>query len=131
MARPKPIETPEEHKARLARYVLKWRTANPEKQRLARQRAYYNRKLKAFNVIGEAKCNRCGCDELDFLEFNHINGNGCKEWRENPGSPMMDRILTRKRDVKDLEILCRVCNALDHLERKNNKQAKRYKIIWK
>ena len=41
----------------------------------------------------------------------------------------MDRVIAgRKTD--DLEILCRVCNAVDFLERKNNNQAKRFRINW-
>mgnify|MGYP001610083907 FL=1 len=44
---------------------------------------------------------------------------------------MMDRILTKKRTAKDLEILCRLCNALDFLERKNKVAAKCFKIHWK
>jgi hypothetical protein len=129
MALPKPNLTPEQLKARQAKWVQNWRTKYPEKQKLARKRAYNNRKLKAILKVGEARCKRCGCDELDFLEFNHIGGNGCKDWRENKGVPMMDRIIAGRK-IDDLEILCRVCNAVDFLERKNNNQSKRYRIIW-
>lgn len=130
MARPKPNLTPEQLKIRSAMWVKKWRDNNPEKQILARRRAYLNRKRKGFEMIGEVKCNRCGCDEIDFLEYNHINGGGCKEWRENNGRGMGDMILTKKRTTDDLEILCRVCNALEFLERKNNQSSKRFKIEW-
>ncbi len=130
MALPKPNLTPEQLKARSAMWVKRWRDKYPEKQALARKRAYNNRKLKAILKVGEARCVRCGCDELDFLEFNHIGGNGCKDHRENKNVPMMDRILTGKRNTDDLEIVCRVCNALDFLERKNNKQSKRFSIKW-
>ena len=130
MSLPKPNETIEQHKARLAGYVQKWRVANPDKQRLARKRAYMNRKIKAFSKLGEVKCGRCGCTEVDFLEFNHINGNGCKEWRVNGGRAMMDMILTKNRGIDGLEILCRVCNALDFLERKNKESAERFEIKW-
>ena len=130
MALPKPNLTPEQLKARSAMWVKRWRDKYPEKQALARKRAYNNRKLKAILKVGEARCVRCGCDELDFLEFNHIGGNGCKDHRENKNVPIMDRILTRKRNTNDLEIVCRVCNALDFLERKNNKQSKRFSIKW-
>lgn len=130
MSRPKPNLTPEQFKARSAMWVKRWRDANPEKQALARKRAYMNRKIKALKAVGDVKCNRCGCDEVDFLEFNHINGNGCKEWRDSRGVAMMDRILTKERGVDGLEILCRVCNSLDFLERKNNESSKKYKIIW-
>jgi hypothetical protein len=130
MARPKPNLTTEQLKERSAAWVKKWRDNNPEKQALARKRAYNNRKLKAILRVGEAKCNRCGCDEIDFLEFNHKNGGGCKEWRETKGRPNMDRILTANRGVEDLEILCRICNAWDYLLRKNEKQAKRFDVLW-
>lgn len=129
MAIPKPNLTPEQIKARQAKWVQNWRIKYPEKQALARKRAYNNRKLKAFKIIGEPKCNRCDCDELDFLEFNHIGGGGCKDWKENKGTAMMDRLL-KGRGKEDLEILCRVCNALDFLERKNNLSAKRFIIKW-
>lgn len=130
MARPKPKLTKQEINERQAKWVQNWREKYPEKQILARKRAYRNRKLKAILKVGEARCVRCGCDEIDFLEFNHINGGGCKEHRDSKNSPMMDRILTNKRDVTDLEIVCRVCNALDFLERKNNLSARRFLIIW-
>jgi len=130
MARPKPNLTEEQLKERSAMWVKKWRDNNPEKQKLARLRAYRNRKVKAFKIIGEPKCVRCGCDEIDFLEFNHKNGGGCKDWRDSNGVAMMDRILTQKRKTDDLEIVCRVCNALDYLERKNKDKAKNYKIIY-
>lgn len=130
MARPKPNLTKKQLKERSAMWVKRWRDANPEKQALARLRAYRNRKIKAFKIIGEPKCVRCGCDEIDFLEFNHKSGGGCKEHRESHNRPMMDRILTGKRNTDDLEIVCRVCNALDFLERKNNQQSKRFQIKW-
>lgn len=130
MARPKPNLTTEQLKARSAMWVKKWRDKYPERQALARKRAYNNRKLKAILKVGEAKCNNCGCNEMEFLEFNHINGDGCKDWRENKGMAMMDRILTGKRKTNDLEIVCRVCNALDYLGRKNPEQSKRFKILW-
>lgn len=115
-----------------ARYMRNYRSRHPEKVKKARKLQYNNRKLKAMQRVSEnAVCERCGCDELDFLEFNHRNGGGCKEHRENKNTPIMDRILTNKRDTDDLEIVCRVCNALDYLERKNNTQAKRYDIQWK
>ena len=129
MPRPKPNLTPEEMKARQARWVKEWRDRNPEKHRKARKRAYNNRKRKAMEMVDGAFCNRCGCDELDFLEFNHIEGGGCIEWRENMGVAMIDRVIAG-RETDDLEILCRICNAVDFLERKNNKQAKRFKISW-
>ena len=59
-----------------------------------------------------------------------IGGGGCKEWRENKNRATMDRILTAKRGVEDLEILCRICNSWDYLLRKNEKQAQRFDVLW-
>lgn len=129
MARPKPNLTTEQLKARQAQWVQNWRTKYPEKQKLARKRAYNNRKLKALKIVGEAKCVRCGCDELDFLEFNHIVGGGCKEWKQDKGVAMMDKVIGG-RSTNDLEILCRLCNAHHYLESKNKEQAKRLKVVW-
>lgn len=130
MARPKPNLTEKELKERSAKWVKKWRDNNPKKHKLARKRAYANRKKKAFLVIGGAICVRCGCDEIEFLEFNHIDGGGCKEHRDSNCKPMMDRILTKDRHTNDLECLCRICNALDYLERKNPEMAKNYSIKY-
>ena len=129
MSRPA-IYTPEQKKVKQAEWVAKWRRENPEKQRLARQRAYDNRKRKAMGLVGCAICVRCGCDELHALEFNHKNGGGSAEHKVSNNRPIMDRVLTMKRDVSDLEILCRVCNALDHLERKIPDLLGRYKVEY-
>jgi hypothetical protein len=43
---------------------------------------------------------------------------------------MADKLLTGKRKPEGLEILCRVCNALDFLNRKNIESSKKFKIIW-
>jgi hypothetical protein len=109
----------------------KYRERHPDRVLVARRKQYVTRKIRALNLAGGVKCVRCGCDVLDYLEFNHIKGNGCKDWRENKGIAMMDRILTKKRDTDDLEVLCRVCNALEFLERKNDKHKGRFSIIWK
>lgn len=130
MAKPGPGESLEAFKERQARYVQKWRQANPEKQRLARKRAYDNRKRKGFDKVGGATCRNCGCTELHALEFNHKNGNGSKEHRENGRVAMVDRVLTGKRDTDDLEVLCRICNALDHIERKLPHVKGKFKVTW-
>lgn len=122
--------TLEQIKLRQAKWVKNWRDKNPEKQILARKRAYINRKIKAMNLVGGAKCVLCGCEEIDFLEFNHKHGGGSKEYRDGNRMAMMDKLLTNKREIEGLEILCRICNALDFLKRKNKEQSKRYKVTW-
>ncbi len=130
MAKPRPGESLEAFRERQAKYVQKWRQANPEKERLARKRAYDNRKRKGFDRVGGAICRNCGCTELHALEFNHKNGNGCKDHRESGGRAMVDRVLTDSRNTDDLEVLCRICNALDHIERKLPHVQGKFKVIW-
>ena len=128
--RPKLIETKEERIKRLSYNTKQWRERHPDRVKVQRLKQYRARKQKAFLVIGGAVCKRCGCDELDFLEFNHTQGGGCKEHRNNKCKPMIDRILTFRRKTNDLECLCRVCNAIDYLEKKNPEKAKYYKVRY-
>ena len=53
MPRPKPNLTKKELRERQARWVKEWRDKNPEKHKLARKRAYTNRKIKAMKKVGE------------------------------------------------------------------------------
>jgi hypothetical protein len=64
---------------------------------------------------------------LEFLELNHKNGGGCRDIKKN-GNQIGRLILSGERDAKDYNVLCRVCNALDHLKRKNPEIAKGYSI---
>ena len=80
------------------------------------------------------KCAMCGCDDTRFLEVNHIKGGGNKEVQERrkeshtTSSNMILLIHTGKRDVKDLNLLCRACNSIDHLERVYGKTG--LKVVW-
>jgi len=65
------------------------------------------------------KCAMCGCDDTRFLEVNHIKGGGSKEIRgyQKEGHNMILLIHKGKRGLEYLNLLCRACNSLDHLER--------------
>lgn len=81
-------------------------------------KAYRKWRLAAMTTLcnGVPKCTRCGCNYYGILEFNHINGGGSKEHKQNHFNiSFFKSILTGREDVN---ILCRVCNALDYLERK-------------
>lgn len=129
MGRHKIIETEEQRKARMAGNMQRYRIRHPERVKAMRKKNYNASKLKAMNLCGGARCVKCGCDEILFLEFNHKNGGGCKERKEYNG-PIMDQIVYKKRRTNDLEIVCRVCNALEHLKRKDRESAKKFKIGW-
>jgi len=69
------------------------------------------------------KCAMCGCDDTRFLEVNHIKGGGKKEqeiFKEDDHRSSQNIIMLihkDKRGTEDLNLLCRVCNSIDHLER--------------
>lgn len=118
------------HRERCNEATKRYRKRHPDRIRKQNIETRLKRKRRAMELIGEVKCRNCGCDEIDFLEFNHIGGGGCKEYRKN-GHGMVHQLLTENRGTDGLEILCRVCNALDYLERKNKESAKKYKVQWR
>jgi len=122
---PKKLEI---HREKSTEATRRWRARHPEKVKQSRKNVYNNRKQRAMDKLGGALCVRCGCNELGFLEFNHKNGGGGKEWRESKKC-MADRILSGERNTEDLEILCRLCNALHFLESKNE-TATRFTVRW-
>jgi len=79
------------------------------------------------------KCAMCGCDDTRFLEVNHIKGGGIKDRKrikkdQNLGNNMILLIHTGRRGVEDLNLLCRACNSIDHLEREYGKT--RLRVVW-
>lgn len=86
------------------------------------------RRYRVFELLGGARC-KCGCDELSFLEINHKNGGGSKDLR-SIGNHLYDLILKGERNPQDYEVLCRICNALDHLKRKNPEKAVNYEVNY-
>ena len=127
-------ENPEKliiHREKSLIATKKYREKNIDKCRDYSRERHIKRKKIALEKIGKGKavCVMCGCDEMQFLEINHVNGGGCKEHRDiNKG--LKDSIINGKRSTDDLNVLCRVCNALDYLQRKNKKESGRFKIEW-
>jgi len=75
-------------------------------------------------------CVGCNCDDLRLLEVNHKNGGGSKELKK--GKDARRFYLDIKyggRSTDDLNVLCRVCNNRDYLERKYGESLP-YKIMW-
>jgi hypothetical protein len=85
-----------------------------------------------FNLLSNnnPKCENCGCGDTRLLEVNHKNGGGNKELQngKNTNKFMWD-IYMGRRKIDDLNLLCRVCNALHYLELKYGKT--KYTIIYK
>jgi len=82
----------------------------------------------------DMKCAMCGCDDTRFLEINHIIGGGRKEQKglkkkdHNISTNFVMLIHKGKRGVEDLNLLCRICNSIDHLERVYGKIGLR--VVW-
>ncbi len=95
----------------------------------ARQRRI---KAAAMERIGGAFCVRCGCADIRALEINHKYGGGTKERRTTNkyGIHMWNAILSGKRSTDDLNVLCRVCNNLDYMERKFPELKGLWKVMW-
>lgn len=89
----------------------------------------YNRNLrnKVLNVVGRGKleCARCSCNKRNILEINHMDGNGRKDGH---CQVFFRNIISGKRSIDDLEILCRVCNIWHYIELKYGKQP--FEVIW-
>jgi len=112
----------EARRARCSAATRQYRQRHPEREKLTRRDAYVSHRRRAFELLGGAVCVRCGCDVIEFLELNHINGGGCKEHRE-VGNSILGMIINGQRGPEGYEVLCRVCNALDYLARKNPEKA--------
>ena len=66
---------------------------------------------------------------MEFLELNHKNGGGSQQYKTY-GNRLMRLIYSGLIGTEGYNVLCRVCNALDHLKRKNAKAAEAYDIRW-
>lgn len=110
----------------------KWREAHPEKYKEIWKRTNREYKIKVLAAVsgGKIRCANCGCDQVEFLEVNHINGGGAREYKHGGNNKKMyAAILSGERDTCDLNILCKPCNNLHYLELKFGKLP--YEIIWK
>ena len=105
-------------------YQNKWGKNNRIKKR------EWNRQLRIKVLIKlGGKCVNCGCNDLNALEINHINGGGRQEQIKKYNRShraFLYAILLGKRPTNDLEITCKVCNSLHYL-----KEIKKVKGNWK
>jgi len=96
-----------------------------------KKKSYGKIKLEVFAKIDpDIKCANCGCNDTRFLEVNHIKGGGSKEHKVR-GDGMKNMILiirSGKRGTENLNLLCRACNSLDHLERMYGKTG--LSVVW-
>lgn len=92
-------------------------------------RKYWKQKrLEAIKTLN-GKCVNCGCDNPDALEFNHMSGGGDEERNKISfyERRLYKEIIAGKR--KDIELTCKVCNALHCLVQLKG-LSNRWKIIY-
>jgi hypothetical protein len=99
------------------------------KRNRASQKRYIDKlKIKVINKLG-GKCIYCGCDNPNAFEMNHINGGGYDEYKAHGGCQkqiLLDILAGRRTDI---ELTCRVCNALHYLVKIKGLK-NRWKIIY-
>jgi hypothetical protein len=76
-------------------------------------RAWRNQARKDLLIQHGGKCVHCGIDNLDVLDFDHINNDGHKDSRKNI-------IFLVKQDPSRFQVLCKNCNWLKELTRRRN-----------
>jgi len=118
-------------KLRVSRYAQK----NTTRIKEYHKEYYQEIRLEVLAKVDPTmNCAMCGCDDTRFLEVNHIKGGGRKEQKEfkdedHASSQNIIMLIHKgKRDVEDLNLLCRVCNSIDHLERVYGKIGLR--VVW-
>lgn len=63
-----------------------------------------------FSILGGKQCVICGCLDVRCLQFDHINGGGCKESRIM-GNKMLKHYINNPEEAKaKLQVLCANCN---------------------
>lgn len=100
-------------------YRANWIKTHPRNVKVHKKVWYEGYKLRALQIISglqTPECNNCGCANIIILEVNHKNGGGRRENKR--GLALYREIIAGRRKTKDLNVLCRVCNAKDDVERR-------------
>jgi len=102
-----------------------------KKKREVTSQTIYWRKIRqqVIQKLG-GKCAKCGCDNYDALEINHLNGGGRKEAKKISNKAFYLAILNGTRQTDDLDIRCKVCNNVHYLK-KIKKLSGTWTVFWK
>jgi hypothetical protein len=100
------------------------------------QMVRYRQKIRAMEKLGGAFCVECGCTDIRILEFNHKNGGGGRWRRLEMGRTghrnvlVQEYVLTGKLTSKEVDVRCRVCNALDYVTRLVPSLRLKFNVRW-
>lgn len=107
----------EDIRKRVIGHTRNWQRENNGYEALYRKRL----RIEALTIIGNGtiKCCNCGCDDERFIEINHIHGGGTQQIKRSKDYNKYYRdIKFGRRSIRDLNLLCRVCNSLHYLQMK-------------
>jgi len=114
----------EKNKEAKKQYDKKYAKENATRIKEYQKQHHQKKRLEVLARIDpDMKCAMCGCDDTRFLEINHIEGGGRKEQLNlkktdhNVSQNFIMLIHKGKRSTEGLNLLCRICNSIDHLER--------------
>ena len=81
---------------------------------------YREAKLKIFELLGGAKCVRCGFADVRALQLDHINGGGSKERKVygNGSTRNLMHYYANNPEIskRSLQVLCANCNWIKRVE---------------
>lgn len=97
-------------------YMRKWRERNADAQKNIDKRYRDKLRLSVLEHLGGAFCVECGCDIIEILEINHINGGGRKEMSTLKKGEYIRKIRDDINARDKYNVLCRVCNAKHYAE---------------
>lgn len=109
------------------------RAVGSKKAKFYKHKQNYQRiRLLALQLLSGNKipqCSRCECDVFNILEVNHLNG--VKRDSKNRYGVGLWRMVIKLKDEakKYFNVLCKVCNQLDYIERQFG--VKGHTIVWK
>lgn len=112
----------ETHKTEQREYRKYYYEMFPNKQRDHGRHVREKLRDQIFDIIGR-ECIRCGYSDIRALQFDHINGDGYKETKNNKG--VLGKTLRSLRDNPELckqklQPLCANCNQIKRFNKNEN-----------
>lgn len=108
----------------LPNYYQKNRKLIDSQTQNAHRKQNQKRRLELMQLLGGAKCIKCGFSDIRALQFDHINGKG-NLFREKIGGYTHSVIFYSKNpDIAkhELQVLCANCNWIKRYENNEVKQ---------
>ena len=110
----------EKHNKRMALYMRERNKTHPPQYTK-------NLRIKLLKILGD-KCVRCGFNEQQALQIDHISGNGYIERKFRFGALFYKYYIDNQDKISNnLQILCANCNKIKQIKNKEYKKSGRPK----